>query len=185
MPKSSTVHGGVERGMSRSDNLEGSTVRTPSSVAQQALTRLKQDDWIQVADEILSVGQTTDEEFSELANMMVMKGLQSPDNIQSFSEMFVRVMYSLPPNVMWRLRWAFFDATSQAFNPLSSQTVLLKPWYCLERTCCHYYHRIEHWFMAGQMDAVVCRWIMGAALKPGDPLPHKCQGLSPAAHWPG
>jgi len=24
----------------------------------------------------------------------------------------------------------------------------------------HYYHRIEHWFMAGQMDAVVCRWIM-------------------------
>ena len=30
-------------------------------------------------------------------------------------------------------RWAFFDATSQAFNPLSSQTVLLKPWYCLER----------------------------------------------------
>ncbi len=70
MPKSSTVHGGVERGMSRSDNLEGSTVRTPSSVAQQALTRLKEDNWIQVADEILSVGQTTNEELSELANMV-------------------------------------------------------------------------------------------------------------------
>ena len=24
----------------------------------------------------------------------------------------------------------------------------------------HYYHRIEHWCMAGQMDAVVCCWIM-------------------------
>ena len=24
----------------------------------------------------------------------------------------------------------------------------------------HYYHQIEHWCMAGQMDAVVCRWIL-------------------------
>jgi hypothetical protein len=24
----------------------------------------------------------------------------------------------------------------------------------------HYYDRIEHWCMAGQMDAAVCRWIM-------------------------
>ncbi len=70
MPKSSTVDDGVERGMSRSDNVEGSTVRTPFSVAQQALTRLTNGNWIQVADEILSVGQSTDEELSELANMV-------------------------------------------------------------------------------------------------------------------
>ena len=35
---------------------------------------------------------------------IVTKGLQSPDIIQSFSEMVVRIMYSLPPDVMWRLR---------------------------------------------------------------------------------
>ena len=70
MPKISTVHGGVERGMSRSDNLEGSTVRTPSSVAQQALTRLTVDNWIEVADAILSVGQSTNEELSGLAYMV-------------------------------------------------------------------------------------------------------------------
>ncbi len=70
MPKSRTVDDGVERGVSRSDNLEGSAVRTPFSVAQQALTRLKHDNWIQTADEILSVGQSTDEELSELANLV-------------------------------------------------------------------------------------------------------------------
>ena len=53
MPKSSTVDIVVERGMSRSDNLEGSTVRTPFSVAQQALTRLTHQNWIQIADKIL------------------------------------------------------------------------------------------------------------------------------------
>ena len=35
---------------------------------------------------------------------VVMKGLHSPDIIQSFSEMVVRIMYSLPPDVMWCLR---------------------------------------------------------------------------------
>ena len=70
MPKRSTVDNGVVRGMSRNDNLEGSTVRTPFSVAQQALSRLTHGNWIQVADEILSVGLSTDEELSVLASMV-------------------------------------------------------------------------------------------------------------------
>ncbi|KAL0056344.1 hypothetical protein WJX82_010302 [Trebouxia sp. C0006] len=49
--------------------------------------------------------ESTNEELSGLAYMIVTKGLQSPDIIQSFSEMVVRIMYSLPPDVMWRLRW--------------------------------------------------------------------------------
>ncbi|DBA74126.1 TPA: hypothetical protein ACH3X1_010931 [Trebouxia sp. C0004] len=129
---SETVVSPGGRDMSRSDNPEGSTVRAPFSVAQQALARPTHENLIcyldpvllcqsserccatekgaltvlpsRIADEVLSVGQLTDEELSGLAYMMVMKGVQSPDIIESFTETFVRIMYTLPPDIMWRLR---------------------------------------------------------------------------------
>jgi len=52
--------------MSRSDNPEGSTVRAPFVVAQ-ALAKLTQQNWSEVADDILSVG---DEELPRLAYMV-------------------------------------------------------------------------------------------------------------------
>lgn len=67
MPKSSTVD---DVNMSRSDNSEGSTSRAPIAVAQQALTRLTHENWIEIADEILSVGQLTDDKLPELAYMV-------------------------------------------------------------------------------------------------------------------
>lgn len=70
MHKSSTVDDGIERNMSRSDNSEGSTSRAPIAVAQQALTRLTHENWIEIADEILSVGQLTDDKLPELAYMV-------------------------------------------------------------------------------------------------------------------
>ena len=59
VPRSSTF-------MSRSDNPEGSTVRAPFVVAQ-ALAKLTQQNWSEVADDILSVG---DEELPRLAYMV-------------------------------------------------------------------------------------------------------------------
>lgn len=70
MHKSSTVDDGIERNMSRSDNSEGSTSRAPIAVAQQALTRLTHENWIEIADEILSVGQLTVDKLPELAYMV-------------------------------------------------------------------------------------------------------------------
>lgn len=67
MPKSSTVD---DVNMSRSDNSEGSTSRAPIAVAQQALTRLTHENWIEIADEILSVGQLTVDKLPELAYMV-------------------------------------------------------------------------------------------------------------------
>jgi len=61
-PKSSTL-------MSRSDNPEDSTVRAPFVVAQ-ALAKLTHQNWIEVADEILSVGRLPDEELPGLAYMV-------------------------------------------------------------------------------------------------------------------
>ena len=77
MHKSSTVDDGIERNMSRSDNSEGSTqfscvslVRAPIAVAQQALTRLTHENWIEIAEKILSVGQLTVDKLPELAYMV-------------------------------------------------------------------------------------------------------------------
>ncbi len=74
MPKSSTVD---DVNMSRSDNSEGSTqfscvslVRAPIAVAQQALTRLTHENWIEIAEKILSVGQLTVDKLPELAYMV-------------------------------------------------------------------------------------------------------------------
>jgi len=67
MHKSSTVD---DVNMSRSDNSEGSTSRAPIAVAQQALTRLTHENWIEIADEILSVGQLTVDKLPELAYMV-------------------------------------------------------------------------------------------------------------------
>ena len=52
------------------NRLESNTLRSPFSVAQQALTRLTVDNWIEVADAILSVGQSTNEKLSGLAYMV-------------------------------------------------------------------------------------------------------------------
>ncbi len=62
VPQSSTL-------MSRSDNPEDSTVRAPFVVAQ-ALAKLTHQNWIEVADEILSVGRLPDEELPGLAYMV-------------------------------------------------------------------------------------------------------------------
>lgn len=67
MPKSSTVD---DVNMSRSDNSEGSTSRAPIAVAQQALTRLTHENWIEIAEKILSVGQLTVDKLPELAYMV-------------------------------------------------------------------------------------------------------------------